>query len=199
MTNFEALLKTLKDTLGVDYSLSLALGVGFLRTEHSYNIPQVFENADFVSLKSYDLRGALDVKTAAHSVLYTAPNDVSNVVANLTKAGAPVEKIILGIPMYGYAFTLEDSTKNGLGAPATGLGTMKYYEICERVKSGSLEFNYDSTSRSTYAYNDIEWVGYEDVRSAKEKSNFIRARILGGAMIKALDFDDYSNKCGDGK
>lgn len=99
---------------------------------------------------------------------------------------------------YGVTYKLDDPSKNGIGASATLDGTIIYPEICQRVKTGSLTEKYDSGSRVPYAFNGAEWVGYESVKSIKEKGNFIYNNFLGGAGIQALDADDYSNKCGDG-
>lgn len=197
--NFVLLLNTLKQTLGTTYSLSVALGVGPTRTELSYDIPAIFSSTDFVSLKTYNLRGDGDTVTGVHSVLYDSLNvSVNTCVTDLNKFSVAKEKIVLGIPMYGYGFALKDPTKNGIGAPATAVGPIKYYDICPRVKAGLLANKYESASRVSYAFNENEWIGYEDLRSVKEKSNFIRNSLLGGAMIRTLDTDDYNNKCGDG-
>jgi len=55
------------------------------------------------------------------------------------KQGAPKEKLMIGMPTYGRSFTLVDSTKFDIGAPASGGGTagkytgeagfMSYYEV----------------------------------------------------------------------
>ena len=53
--------------------------------------------------------------------------------------GFPAERIILGVPIYGRSFTLEDPALNGWGAPAKGegvkgeltrlAGTLGYHEV----------------------------------------------------------------------
>ena len=55
------------------------------------------------------------------------------------KLGAPAEKIIIGMPMFGRSFTLADLSKFDIGAPATGGGAagpytaesgfLAYYEV----------------------------------------------------------------------
>lgn len=177
----------------------MELGVGFERTKFSYDIPAIFAVADFVNIKAFNLRGKGDEKTGIHTAIYDGViHSVHYCVTNLTKLGAPSSKMNLGIATHGNAFKLIDSSAFKIGAPAIFAGTMKYNEICKRVKDGSLKNVYDITPKATYAYGGSDWVGYEDVRSLKEKANYIVNNIMGGAMIQTIDMDDYSNGCGDG-
>lgn len=53
----------------------------------------------------------------------------------------PKKKLMIGMPTYGRSFTLVDSTKFDIGAPASGggaagkytgeAGSMSYYEVCD--------------------------------------------------------------------
>lgn len=88
-------------------------------------------------------------------------------------SGCPPEKLILGVPFYGRAFTLADKNQNGLGAPTTGPGTagpytreggmLGYNEICEFFKQGGWTVVRHEEHRTPYAYKDNQWVGYDDV------------------------------------
>ncbi|RXG67228.1 putative chitinase 3 [Armadillidium vulgare] len=42
------------------------------------------------------------------------------------------------------------------------------------------------------------WVGYDDVAMVQTKSEYVLSKGLGGAMIWALDLDDFTNRCGTG-
>ena len=51
-----------------------------------------------------------------------------------------------------------------------------------------------------YAYKGTEWVGFDNVKSIKLKTEYIIDNNLGGAMIWALDTDDFDGKfCNQGK
>ena len=181
------------------FTLSVELGVGFERTNLSYDIPAIFDVADFVSIKAFNLRGKEDEKTGIHTAIYDGViHSVHYCVTNLTKLDVPKAKLNLGIAMHGNKFKLTDPSKTNIGAPATFAGSMKYNEICKKIKDGSLKNVYDITSKATYAYGGSDWIGYEDLKSLKEKANYISNYALGGAMIQTIDADDYSNGCGGG-
>lgn len=47
-----------------------------------------------------------------------------------------------------------------------------------------------------YAYRGDQWVSFDDVDIIRRKSELVRTMKLGGAMIWALDLDDFRNRCG---
>lgn len=125
-------------------------------------------------------------------------------------AGAPAEKLVLGMPLYGQAFTLDNTEENGLNAPARqkgqageftrAAGFLAYYEICESINKGGWTVVNDPEERmGPYAYKDRQWVGFDDVATIRKKAEFVRELGLGGGMVWALDLDDFNNRCGQGK
>lgn len=47
-----------------------------------------------------------------------------------------------------------------------------------------------------YAYKGNQWVGFDDVDTIRQKSEYVKANGFGGGMIWALDLDDFNNQCG---
>ena len=47
-----------------------------------------------------------------------------------------------------------------------------------------------------YAHKGNQWVGFDDVETIKQKSQYIKDNGFGGGMIWALDLDDFNNMCG---
>ena len=190
--------------LGNGYSVSTAIGVGPWRTGLSYNIPAIFQNSDFVNVMAYDLHGGWESKTGINAALFEGPNDpgsanVHSSIQLLLNKGVSRDKLIMGMASYGNVFRLGNANNNGVGAPASGAGSLKYYQICQRVNSRQYSYRWEESQRVPYAFGGNDWVGYDDVRSITEKSNYINQYNLGGGMWWAIDDDDYQNSCGQGK
>ena len=47
-----------------------------------------------------------------------------------------------------------------------------------------------------YAYKGNNWVSFDDAAMIRRKSQMVRDMDIGGAMIWALDLDDFQNRCG---
>jgi chitinase len=203
--NFVLLLQVIKDRLGSNFTLSITIGAGAWLTNISYDVKAMFGNVNFVNLMGYRMHGAWESKTGLHSALYRGPQDnttsnVNEAVKLLLSFRVSKMKIIVGIPTFGYVFNLT-SNDNGIGAPASASSSTEipYKDICQRVQSKELMYRFEEKQKAPYAFKGNLWVGYDDVRSVTEKANYIKKNGLGGAMISAIDNDDYDGICGEGK
>ena len=46
---------------------------------------------------------------------------------------------------------------------------MSYYEICDKILNEGWKREWSEEQKVPYAYNNYEWVGYDDVESLKIK------------------------------
>lgn len=214
--NFVLLLKELKTALGAaGYLLSIAAASPASSAYSSYDIPNVAANVDFINLMTYDLHGSWDQRTGIHAALFAHPTETTSYQRQLNvdacvqywlRQGAPKDKIIMGIPMYGRTMTLSNPSQNEIGAPIFGPGLAGRYTSQE---SGFLGFNeicenkwpriWQSTQKVPYAFSLDQWVGYDDVDSVTIKSNYILDNDLGGIMIWSIETADFRGNCGQGK
>lgn len=177
-----------------------------------YDIPTLSDNLDWIAVMTYDYHGQWDKKTGHASPMFQHPEDWDTTFnSNFTmhywiEQGADPKKLVMGLPMYGQSFSLADSSEHGLNAPTYGggeageqtraRGFLSYYEICDRIKNRGWNVVRDPKGRiGPYAYKGDQWVAFDDVAQIRYKSGFIKRMKLGGAMIWALDLDDFRNLC----
>ncbi|XP_043925105.1 acidic mammalian chitinase-like isoform X2 [Protopterus annectens] len=186
--------------------LSAAVAAGKGTIDAAYEIATISQYLDFINVMTYDFHGAWDAVTGHNSPLYRGSTDQGdNIYFNTDFAmtywrdnGAPVEKLIMGVPTYGRTFTLS-SGETGVGAPASGpaspgtytreAGFWSYYEICQFLNGATTEWISDQ--QVPYAYKGNEWVGYDNLQSVEGKVNYMIEHNFGGIMIWALDLDDF--------
>jgi chitinase len=72
---------------------------------------------------AYDLHGPWSSQTGIHAPLYSQNGlNVMTCVDYWLTNGMDSEKLILGIPLYGKSFTLDDPSQHGINALAIGPG-----------------------------------------------------------------------------
>ena len=179
-------------------------------------MPSLARDLDWIAVMTYDYHGHWDKKTGHVAPFFEHPEDdfyyfnTNFTVHYWLESGAPAGKLVMGMPLYGQSFTLDSAKNNGLNAPARqkgqageytkAAGFLAYYEICEKVKEENWTVVEDEEGRmGPYAYKGTQWVGYDDVKTIRRKSEYIRELGLGGGMVWAMDLDDFSNKCGEGR
>ncbi|KAB0386955.1 hypothetical protein FD755_001911 [Muntiacus reevesi] len=160
---------------------------------------------DFISVMTYDFHGGWDSCTGHNSPLHLGSKDQGNMrYSNCEYAmkywrdnGVPSEKLIMGFPTYGRTFRLISGA--GSSGPYTReAGFWAYYEICTFLSEATIAWIEDQ--KVPYAYKDTEWVGYDNIKSYKYKVDFLKENNFGGAMVWAIDLDDFLGSfCNEGK
>lgn len=172
-----------------------------------YEISAIARNLDFLNVQTYDFHGYWQNMTGHVSPLYrdrqrtgSLPySSVDSAMKYWRDSGAPAEKLILGVPLYGQTFKLS-SSDTGVGAPISGHGAVSphiqegsmwpYYEICT-FRQGATTV-WIEEQKVPYSYKGTEWVGYDDIKSITFKAEYLKAKGFGGAMVWALDMDDFT-------
>ncbi|XP_076042458.1 putative chitinase 10 isoform X2 [Oratosquilla oratoria] len=215
--NFALWVKELKEALQPHgFLLSSAVSPSRKVIDNGYEVPILNQYLDWIAVMTYDYHGQWDKKTGHVAPMYGHPEDDDPCFnANCTihywiDKGADRKKLVMGMPMYGQSFTRSwESKGHGLNEPATGggpagtftraRGFKSYYEICAAQQRSSTSYTVvqDTEGRmGPYAYKNKEWVGFDDASMIKYKSEYVKKMGLGGAMIWALDLDDFNNVCG---
>jgi len=218
--NFVTLMEELQAALHADGKiLTAAVSAGEPTIEAAYDVPAFAAAVDFIHVMSYDLHGAWDTFTHHHSVLHAFPGDENNEgeenfnvdfgIQYWLKNGAPASKLVLGAPLYGRCWALDDPAQHGMLAPAShpgragpytyAAGFLGYNEMCEIGKTHPWRVVRDPRMSEPYAYSPSfghTWCGYEDSHSIAVKAQYARQQGLAGAMVWSIETDDFHGRCG---
>lgn len=165
-----------------------------------YDIAFLGKHLSFINMMAYNMAGLWEGRTGHHGALHDhewSVNAKSNgewAVNFWIQQGAPANKLMLGVPVYGRSFALTDRSSNGMGAPISGLGEaaeytrnagyMAYYEICIRTYSRGWSTHQDPAYRfGPYSWSGDNWVAYDSPMMADRKVDLLKSKGLGGAMV----------------
>ncbi|XP_044586743.1 chitotriosidase-1-like isoform X1 [Cotesia glomerata] len=195
--------------------LSAAVAAAESSASQSYDIAEMSKYLDFINLMAYDFHGSWEPITGLNAPLHAASSDSYDARGMNSEAavkywlskGAPKEKLILGVPTYGRAFTLSNPSDNKIGAASSGPGTagpytreagmLGYNEICVMLKENGWNANYDPERKAPWAHKENQWVGFDNKESIKAKAQFAKKMGLGGAMVWSIETDDFRGTCGE--
>ncbi|KAJ9584392.1 hypothetical protein L9F63_021261, partial [Diploptera punctata] len=209
--NFVLLAKELREEFDKHgWLLTAALGVGDDVVDKAYDLKSLAKYLDYMHAMCYDLHGTWDRKVGHNAPLksknHKDTRTVEHALRHFLKMGAPARKLVMGVPMYGRTFILEDPDSTTIiGAPAKEqgfagpftreVGFMGYNEICLNLSSGGWKQFWDEESLTPYAVQNEKVFSYDDERSIAEKVKFAMELNLAGIMVWSIDTDDFHGSC----
>ncbi|THE13788.1 hypothetical protein E1I69_06160 [Bacillus timonensis] len=199
--NYPLLLEKIREKLdeqgekdGKHYSLSIAgaANTGFVKNA---TLGKSQQYLDYVQIMTYDIHGTWEPLADHNAPLYDDNGktwSVDKAVTAYLDAGVPAEKIVMGVPFYGYRYNVTSSENNGLRQPYEGSGSATYNRIMrdDYLNNGYERF-WDEGTQTPYLFNaeNSIFITYDDPESMQIKANYIRERGLGGAMIWEVSQD----------
>jgi len=201
--NFTLLLQKIReklDELGElndkHYLLTIAGGA-----ESAYlnniEITKLSEYLDYATIMTYDLHGIWDTYTDLHAPLYINDDpspqykaSVDSAVNYWINASFPSDKLIVGIPFYGYLYSSVNNLNSGLYQTYAGGNSISYQSIVENYfnKPGFIRY-FHPQSLVPWLFNGSIFISYEDPQSISLKTDYIKSKNLGGSMIWELGQD----------
>lgn len=207
---------------GKTYYLTVAAPAGEW-TIGNFDIATVAGIVDWINIMTYDYHGPWGdppFRTGYNAPLYPNPNDPSTpkdklnvdwTVTQYINAGAPTDKLVLGLGLYGRSWEDVPATNNGLfqigiAGPNTGKdgnwgnGVFDYWRIMQIYGDTRYNYFWDNASKVPYLYGPNitsglrggMFISYDDIRSVNEKVNYLKSKNLGGAMFWELSGDIHN-------
>ena len=165
--------------------------------DQHYERDQIAKYLDWLNLMTYDLHGTWDKLTNFNAPLYQDSNDpgdsslnVDAVVQDYLGAGIPADKLVMGVPFYGYNYVGVSYNNNGLYQacvyPTWG-GSISYTQIkSDYLPTYKRYWNAESQVPYLYNINTAQFVSYDDPQSIAAKAGYAHDKNLGGVMIWEL-------------
>lgn len=162
----------------------------------SYPAQAITQYLDWASPMCFDYHGAWANITGYNAALYDSKSNISTHygIGSWINSGVPPGKLVMGLPLYGRTWKLQDPNNHRAGAAAVGPatdtdGTLNYDEILEFNKENGATVVYDGLAVSYYSYAGTTWISYDDGPSITKKVQFARLLRLKGYFIWALGKD----------
>lgn len=201
--NFTLLLRELRQALdrqgrrdGRQYVLSIAGAVngGYL---NSIEPQAVAETVDHIFLMAYDLHGPWDDTADFNAPLYAPSNgpprfraSVDDGISAWLGRGVPAEKLVLGMPLYGYIYQGVSSRNSGLYQPYESARSVSWDKVKgEYLNRSAYRPLRHQEAEVPYLYGNRSFLSYDDPASIAAKAELARRRGLGGVGFWELSQD----------
>ncbi|XP_038695414.1 uncharacterized protein LOC119992693 [Tripterygium wilfordii] len=179
--------------------LILTAAVHYTPNWHDTSFPKesARQNLNWVHVLAYDYYGTWVNSTVAFAALYDPASEISTDygIGRWLNGGIPANKLILGLPFYGYAWTLENPSDNGVGAPATGPaitddGSMGYKDVKNYIKRFGAKIVYNATYVVNYCTVGSTWIAFDDTEVVRIKVSYAKEKDLLGYVVWQIPYDD---------
>lgn len=201
--NFTLLMKKLREKLdaqgsidGKNYLLTFAGAAGSWYV-NNVELSKLQLYVDYANIMTYDIHGTWDTYTDFNAPLYTTtettPHYKWSIDASINawiNAGFPADKLIMGVPFYGYLYKAVANINHGLYQTYSGSASISYANIAANYLNDPQYIRYyHSESMVPWLFNGSTFISYEDEESIRTKARYSKARGLGGTMIWELSQD----------
>lgn len=204
--NFTLLLKEVREKLDEQgmkdnkkYLLTIAGGASSYYLKN-VEPDKIKEYVDFANIMAYDLHGPWDAYSDYNAPLYNNTKNspqykisVDSSVSSWINAGFPKEKLVVGVPFYGYIYNVDKNNNHGLYQKHADGEALSYNSIKLNYLNDSYEKMFDTESMVPWLYNDKAFISYDDTNSMKLKAEYVKNEDLAGIMIWELS-QDYKNE-----
>ncbi|KAK0089665.1 hypothetical protein PV325_006088 [Microctonus aethiopoides] len=210
--NFISLIKELRESMSQhNLLLTAAISADKKTIDIAYDISEISKYLDFIHVMAYDYHGSWDTYVAPNAPLKCDDELCAESSMNyLLKLGAPPEKLVLGLAMYGRTFILTsklNDSESPIGRPSLNRGFqgnytredgfMGYNEICKELVQSPQNWRVgtDKDKNYVWAVHDDKVVVYDNLITIAEKVKYAKKTNLAGVMVWSIDTDDFTGEC----
>jgi spore germination protein YaaH len=202
-TGFTQFVKTVKQQLATNHAGTLTVEISptdVIRHE-LINVQDMGNLADTVVLMAYDYHSTASTVTGPVAPQNGAGTSLEYDVATAVekaKQGIPSQKLILGLPLYGYEWETLTNTPRAAIIPGTGLTASSMRVQSLLTSCSTCNASYNSEAQELFVtYKDPTTGTYHQFfvpneNSMKAKISFANDQELGGLALWALGYEDNS-------
>lgn len=198
--NFTLLLSAIRGKLdgqsradGRKYDLTIA-GAANANYLQKIEAGKVAALVDHIFVMAYDMHGTWDTYSDFGAPLYQPSgyspqykNSVADGIGAYLSAGIPAEKLVLGIPFYGYLYEGVSGEGRGLYSTFGSARSIAYDEVrSSYLPRTGMSSAFHAEAAVPYLYGNGVFLSYEDARSVRSKAAYAGSQGLAGVGIWEL-------------
>ncbi|KAK2358056.1 cysteine-rich receptor protein kinase [Trifolium repens] len=183
--------------------LVLVMAGYYIKASDSINYPfeSMQKNLDWVHFVAYDYYlPKRDGVTGFHAALYglSGWDNTDSGIKEWRKRGFSSNKLVIGLPYHGFAWTLVKQGEGGVGKAASGPaitldGSMAYKLIKSYIRSfgdGVVSLYNDTFVVNYFTVASTNWINFDDVEVIIEKVSYAKKNGLLGYNVFQVGNDD---------
>jgi chitinase len=192
--NFRALLEEFRTQMNaVRPGLRLSIAVGpHPGREPGTDFSVITRLVDQIGVMNYDYIGPWSPTTGFLAPLFPdAEHRSGNIAGSMDAyeaAGVPREKLLMGVPFYGYGWTGVNTANNGLFQAGHGVQGDRPYRYIRTLAAPDSVYR-DLRSQAPWLFEQGNFWTYDDPLSVRYKVSYAAQQHLGGVMIWELSED----------
>lgn len=206
LTEFMKDLKTHLDSKYSSVGLSIDTYASAAKNPQLWDIPALAPHVDYIIVMAYDFHRSSSQKAGPVAPLFGGKElwdgDINNYLESFLEV-VPREKVILGIPFYGYEWqtTSRDSQSHTFPNTGTTASYSRVLSLLEKKEELDVQEHWNETALSPYlSYTEdgeLYVLYYENSRSISYKLDYVNQLDLGGIAIWALGYESDSRELWD--
>lgn len=207
--NFVLMVQKIRQHLNQKYAgvqLSIDMYATAASNNYLWDVPAIGQYVDYIIIMAYDFHQRSSPLAGPVAPLFGGKEYWQNDVSQQLKAflaNIPSEKILLGVPFYGYEWQTTSNEPQATTYPDTG-STASYDRVqtlLSQREKFQVEEKWNEAALSPYlSYKEqgkTYVIYYEDSRSLSYKLDFVNQLDLGGIAIWALGYEGDSRELWD--